>query len=707
MNIYSLPAVIAFTINFSIGLMVLLDNPGRLLNKWFSAFIFIFSIWNLSEIIILNSTQSEKALFGAQILYRVLFLAPAIFLIISDIFSKEKKGKIFNTWQQILIIGIPIVILASSFPNFDIFLTPLSKSGNIYYYRIKITSDPSVIILLTLATAYIFWGTALLVRKLGKAKTIRERTQIKFLLYGVISIFIGYILINISHGPHGRIIPFYFLSTLLTLFISIFFYAAIMQYKIFRLSRLISGSLTYTILSSIVLAVYFLIIRGLTNSLSKIFRINSFLFDAGVILILVILIRPFESRIQHFIDRLLYKNIYHYRRNLLRFSREHLKYHSTDHFFLETVHFMKSNFYLEKVIIFLKEEKSDFFKIWRPEKNELFIPVDGYLPNYLRYKKSGFEFYEIDHQKMMPDCHRYFTENHASLFFPLLFDTDLIGFVMLPDKVNKKPFSQEEIEILNIFFNEIANTYARNLVIDKMQEEERGRSRMERMATVGQLTAGIAHEIRNPLNTISTSAETLLSKNLKKDVEHELLTYIVEESNRLNHLLTDFLKLSRSKSVNPQKIDISKFLEKITYDIETRTGDHITFRINNQIRNKTVILDQNLVYQLLLNLLVNGIDAIKEKQKTYPSWKGNLSLIVFETNTVYHFYIEDNGIGIGAAEKENIFQPFYTTKSGGTGLGLSISANIVETLGGNIQLDTMTDKTRFIVMIPKTKKNKK
>jgi len=704
MNIYSLPAVIAFTINFSISLMVLLDNPGRSLNKWFSAFIFIFSAWNLSEIIILNSTQSENALLGAQILYRIIFLAPAIFFIIADIFPKGKKGKTFNMWHQILIIGLPIIVMAFSFPNFAIFLAPLSKSGNIYYYRIKITSDPSFIILLSLATVYILGGTILLIKKLGKAKIIRERDQIRFLLYGIIIIFIGYILINIFHEHHGRIVSFYFLSTLLTLFIGLFFFAAIMQFKIFRLSRLVSGSLAYTFLSSIVLAVYFLIIRGLSNSLSHLFHINSFLFNAGVILILVILIRPFESRIQHFIDRLLYRNIYHYRRNMLNFSQKLIKYHSMDSFFQAIIDFLKSNFYLKKVIVFFKEEESDSFKIWQPEKNNLFISADSYLPHYLSSKKSGSEFYEINHQKIQSDYLRFFIENQAVIFFPLLFESKMLGFIMLSEKVNKKTFTQEEIEILNIFFNESANTYSRNLMIDKVKEEEHERSRVEKMAAIGQMTAGIAHEIRNPLNTISTSAETLINKKLEEDTKHELLTYIVEESTRLNNLLTDFLKLSRNKSAHPQKTDIIRFFEKLTYDVDTKLSDNITFRINNNLLHDNIIIDQDLVYQLLLNLLKNGIDAISEKQALNPDFKGLLSLTISQTKSIYQFSVEDNGMGIAKEETEKVFDPFFTTKSVGTGLGLSVSANIAEILNGNIQLQTLKNVTRFIVTIPKNKK---
>ena len=89
MNIYSIPAIIAFTINFSIALIILLNNSKKSLNRWFSSFIFSFALWNISEIILLNSKNLENALLGAQILYRIIFLAPAFFLMIAFLFPRN------------------------------------------------------------------------------------------------------------------------------------------------------------------------------------------------------------------------------------------------------------------------------------------------------------------------------------------------------------------------------------------------------------------------------------------------------------------------------------------------------------------------------------------------------------------------------------------------------------------------------------------
>jgi len=89
MNIYSLPAIISFTVNFSIAFIVLMEKLRVVLHRWFAAFILSFAIWNLAEILILNSADMLPALLGAQILYRVIFLAPAFYVIISYLFPKN------------------------------------------------------------------------------------------------------------------------------------------------------------------------------------------------------------------------------------------------------------------------------------------------------------------------------------------------------------------------------------------------------------------------------------------------------------------------------------------------------------------------------------------------------------------------------------------------------------------------------------------
>ncbi len=704
MNIFSLPSAIAFTLNFSIAMLVWLDRPGETLNRWFSGFVFMFAIWNLAEIILLNSVHYEKALFGAQILYRALFLTPPIFLIIASLFPRPVRHHQFKPWAQILILALPIVILASSFPDFSIYPVPLANYPNTYYYRIKITSGLSVLLLVILSLIYITWGTYLLIRKLSKARTSKERTRIKFLLGGILTIFLGYIIINLF-PPHGeRIFSFYFFSTLLTLFISLFFFAAIMQYKLFRLSRLVTGSLTYTILSSIILTIYFLVIKGLSESVGKMFHINSFLFDALLILTLIILIRPLEVRIEKLIDRLLYKNIYRYRKNFLVFSRTLLKYFSTDKLFSEVSAFLKENFFIDTVLIYYKNEDEDTYRLWNPQDNDRIISFSAqdYLPEYLTRHRTAVEFYDMNHHKLTGDQHRFLTDLHISLILPLFYERELVSFILLPEKNNKRSFPQEEIEILTIFSNEVANALVRNRSIEKIREEEREHSRMERLAAIGQLTAGVAHEIRNPLNTISTSSETLLHKKLDPEDEDQLKGFILEETKRLNHILTDFLKLSKIRHIQVQEVGLNDFLREISYEVSQRIDPQTAFRTENLLQNKKVLMDKELMYQVILNLMINALDAIRTRRKEESGYRGKLLLRVEENKQAIRFAVIDDGVAVPAENRERIFDPFFTTKRDGTGLGLAISNNLIKNMGGSLSLEVQGVLKEFIVELPKS-----
>ncbi len=700
MNIYSLPAVIAFTINFSLALLVFLDNPQDSLKRWFSGFVLIFAVWNFSEIVILNSPQYEKALLGAQILYRALFLTPAFFLIISYLFPKPNRKFQQNGWLEGLIFAFPILALALSFPNFTIELQPLTTFKNIYYYNIKITLTPAFLFLLIVAFTYMGWGTINLMKKLQRARTNRERNQIRFLLVGVLSIFLIYILVNAFHSYYGKLFSFYFFSTLLTLFISFFFFAAVMQYKILRISRLITGGLTYSLLSSLILAVYFLIVRGLSESLSQLFQLNSFLFEAFLILLLILLIRPFEARIQHFIDRLLYKQIYTYRRRFLDFSRELLVYHDQNAFFKKLVRFIQEIFQTRGVLIFLKDEKTGYYRLWNKRLDAPSLPENSSLVKLLTRVQSGVEFFDLDHKTISKPWIDFFSRRGAALFLPLIYETELLGFIVLSEKNNQKNYSQEEIEVLSIFSNEIANTFIRNRMIDEMREEERQQSRMQRLAAIGQLTAGVAHEIRNPLNTIATSAETLIKRKLDPESEAELKSYILEEANRLNRILNDFLKLSRIRKPEPREISVESFLEKMVLDIQTRIDETITFEIKNHLKRKRLTLDPDLLYQILLNLSLNAIDAIRERQKTKPAFQGKLTIRFRKQESNLVILVEDNGPGIPEDYQNRIFDPFFTTKPEGTGLGLAISYNIVQVLDGKIGFESSPDGSRFFVEIP-------
>jgi len=209
MNIYSFPAIISFTVNFSIAFIVLMEKPKVSLNRWFAAFIFSFAIWNLTEVLILNSADLSSALFAAQILYRIIFLAPAFYVIIAYMFPKTFNKFATNPLFYFAVFSLPVVALSLSFPDFQIKLITLKEAPRIYHYHFTFNFKPVFLILLFVSISYVVWGSIVLGSKIRRLRAIRLKNQTRFFLSGMIIIFIGFITISrlLFCHPRGQCQP--------------------------------------------------------------------------------------------------------------------------------------------------------------------------------------------------------------------------------------------------------------------------------------------------------------------------------------------------------------------------------------------------------------------------------------------------------------------------------------------------------------------
>jgi len=702
MNIYSLPAIISFTVNFSIALIILLNKPKNSLNRWFAAFIFSFSLWNISEIIILNSRNIENALFGAQILYRIIFLSPAFFLIIAYLFPRSFNSFSKKLYFHILIFALPILLLIFSFPNFQIKLITLSQYQQIYYYKITFTNSLPFFLLTLIFMGYSLWGSLILINKIPKLKTSREKNQTRFLLFGISFIFILLIIVNILNAFLSDELSSYYLSTILVIFISIFFLLTISQFKIFKISKLISGGITYSIISSISLAIYFLIIKTLSESLLKYLGLNSLSFEILFILLFIILIRPLESRIRLRVDRLLYRDIHQYRHNFMLFSRELLKYLNSEVFFQKIKEFLTKEFQITSVHIFIKDNNKKLF-IAQGNANDIpSLKTDDYLIKRLSSIKHTMELYEMRVELIEINFRQFLINNHIQVLIPLNMEDQLFGIIMLPQRKLKREYPEDIQEILTILGNEVSTAYERNLIFEEIRKEEQKKFRNEHLAALGQLTTGIAHEIRNPLNTISTSAETLLKDNIKHEDEQELKNYIIEEADRLNNILSDFLNLSRLKPPSTSLVQLDYIIDQVILNIESRSHNNFEFKKEIPVEIDEIESDPQLFYQALLNLAINAYDAVEERciqDKTFDCKNGFINFKVEKKNNNIYISVLDNGIGIDNDNIKKILEPFFTTKESGTGLGLSITYNIIQALGGSLQFFSEKEKTTFTIQL--------
>ena len=215
-----------------------------------------------------------------------------------------------------------------------------------------------------------------------------------------------------------------------------------------------------------------------------------------------------------------------------------------------------------------------------------------------------------------------------------------------------------------------------------LQEAEATVRRTERLAALGQLSAGLAHEIRNPLSTIKGSAEMLL-KNVDANgaVAHELAGFISSEVDRTNALVTRFLDFARPLSLRLEKAEIGEVIDEAVAEVEQHSPPlDVSIYKNYSPDIAPLLLDRQLIERVLYNLLLNAAQASPPQ--------GSVTVKTRQVGDTVEIDVIDRGAGIAPKDRESIFNPFFTTKSSGVGLGLAIVSKIVDEHSGQITVES-------------------
>jgi two-component system sensor histidine kinase PilS (NtrC family) len=248
--------------------------------------------------------------------------------------------------------------------------------------------------------------------------------------------------------------------------------------------------------------------------------------------------------------------------------------------------------------------------------------------------------------------------------------------------------------------------------ITRIKEMEDQMKRVDKMAAIGLLAAGMAHEIRNPLASLSGSIQMLKSELVLDEYQQRLMEITIRESERLNGLITDFLLFAQPPQTNKMPWEIWKIIEE-TIELFTQSpsfheGIHIK---RPSLRDPIqVMIDPKQMKQVFWNLLINAGQAMSDggeisidlEKGDEAFGEANLPLPTQRTGKEWvKISITDSGKGIPPQEKEKIFEPFFTTKERGTGLGLSIVHKIVENHNGVIKVESEVGRgSTFTIFLP-------
>jgi len=700
MNILALPAALAFTMNLTLCLIVLSSNPKNIAHRLFACFVLSFATWNIGEFIMINSLNPIHAIFGVRVIFVGLAFAPLFFLHFSFVFPFKRENQWAKGFKPFFLYLIPVAILVAFFVTFRIDIERFKELRNVFYYGLRFEEPLIFLVFLGLIALFsgicIYWGIENLIQSLRTARIPRQKLQIKYLIFGMISMAIVGTIINLSNYFLKLGWPIFFLASLYSILVSFFFAIALIKYRLLDIHLLIRGGILYSSVSGLILAIYVLVIKNIGEAISQQAYGKSLLVESVLILALVFLLRPFQKKIEDWIDRFFYMERVHFRTKLSEFGRQLTELVDLNGVAQMTVHFVTQTFHVDPVaFFFLKNEGNEYLAIsgnvmkeeMRYSSQHPFVKrmeSIGRAVDLEHLREYGGDVEEIDG----------LIEKGWAVVAPIFLKERLLGFILLGRKLSQKDYTVEELELLEAFLNQAALAISRVLIYRDMSLKDKQIMQAEKMAAIGELAAGIAHEIRNPLGIITGSAETV-RKHGDPKIRDEMTNYILEESKRINGLISTFLDFAKPKEPRLVSCDLREVLEKTLFLLSPQART-LGVAIDREIPLNPlwVLIDPDQIRQAFMNLGVNALEAMPNG--------GILRIAVSENGKDKVFVrFSDTGKGIPKEMQTKVFDPFFTTKEGGTGLGLSIAHRIITQHGGSITLEEGEDKgSTFMIVLP-------
>jgi signal transduction histidine kinase len=339
----------------------------------------------------------------------------------------------------------------------------------------------------------------------------------------------------------------------------------------------------------------------------------------------------------------------------------------------------------------------------------LIVPRWGRLAQWLSVNESGL-LVEPGHGpfEYLADDERALLQRFGiRLCQPLISLNRLTGIILLgitdAKAARRWSPSEQELELLQLIGLEAGLAFENSRLAQDNRQRVRKLDRAESLAAAGQLAAGLAHEVRNPLTSIRSSVQYVLNSMPEADAKRELLEEVVAEVDRIDQIVDGLLALTRDQRLEPEPTEVTGLLQRALVLVRAQLSERdIQLTTEIDCPRSTVDADADQLQRVLINLLTNAIQAMPQG--------GTLTVLARVADAqpgsqpereLVEIRVCDTGVGIRGEDLERVFDPFFTTKREGTGLGLSICHRIVEQHQGRIRLQSTPGVgTQAVVQLP-------
>jgi two-component system NtrC family sensor kinase len=726
MNLYSIPPLLTFICFISLAILTVARWRNSTVNLLFLLICILGAGLYADILFIFNASSFKSALRVTRVdQFFSLFLIPLyvhFFHAYLGIRNRKWLVAAFYAVPGVLVwFGMtPLLIESMHHYPFGYF----GKAGKLY---------PLITIPAMCATVYGAW---ILGRAIYKASDRSRKRRLKYLFIGFVSIAVltGMNFIPLYGHPLYPPGNFCFIPLLV-------FAVGLFRHDLLNMGLLVKKGLVYSVLTAALTGIYAIIVVAANRLFSAVGFSESVLLHAMLFIVIAFIFGPLNTYVRKTVDRIFNKKQYNYRKIIRKNSRMIASVLQLDGVARQLVETVRHSMGVGHCLIFIRtgEHGRALSRKCRlpaapdryPDRLRPGNPLLEYFGrnNNSAYRKKSESMADrgSDNFLLNENLERY----DAVLAVPMIFKGTLNGLMITGEKDCGAPFSSEDTDLLETLAShgalavENARTYQaieslnRNLesrVVErtrrlKVAVEEKERTleqlvRSESLAAIGQLVAGVAHELNNPLASVKSLLQSFLEDlepgAANKDIDAELLDdlrFADRELDRAAGIVSSLLGLSRQTQTYREPVDVNSVLNDALRVLQNKCK-HFELSIEKKFAQKLPLIMGNFsnLGQVAINIIGNAIDAL-------PGQKGIVGLVTAyspETDEII-FECIDTGPGIPDSIRREIFKPFFTTKpvGRGTGLGLYICHEIVSRHGGVITVESAPGSgARVIVRLP-------
>ncbi len=687
---------LAFILNLGLGLLVYSkDSPHRRVSISFSLLTWALAAWAFSILMIFMFKEPRSRLFWVKMSYVTASYIPSTFLYFSRIFPKEKSN--------LSLLKISLIFLFSSIFAALSFSQWMVRSAD--WQTLTISYGVAHRCFSIFLILFVFAGIFSIAKSLFGSVGL-ERLQIKYCLFGMLVSAIIAVSLNVvlpslgtsrlsSWGPPSTLIMVCFITY------------SILKHHLLDINIVLKKGTTYFLLGLLLL-----IPSAVLISLSQhfLFQKISYVLLAIVLSIIVlasVLFNYPRPQTEKAVEHLLFKHRYDYRETLGNFSKAMVTILDLQSLSKRIIEVITQTMGVEKASLFLLNEEKGGYYLFDSKDITISssLPVLGRqdpLPYYLQkigeivVREELVKGAGISELKNVTDKMSLL---EAEVSIPLMLKGKLLGMMNLSHKFNKDVYSHEDIELLSTLANQAAIAVENARLYEDLKKSKSYIQRADRLASLGTLTAGLAHEIRNPLVAIKTFTQLLPERLDDDEFRNEFLAIASGEVDRISMLINELLDFARPSDPRLEPEDINSILDGMILLVSTESKKkHVQVQKNYTPDLPLVSVDREQIKQVFLNILLNAVDATPENGEIVVKTR---SFVKPGGDPYIQVEFTDTGCGIPSVNLEDIFNPFFTTKNKGSGLGLSISNQIVQDHKGYIHVESEINKgSSFFINLP-------